>query len=187
MGLSGTRSARRPTAPCTLVGCVVNRFLGTMGHTTGYRARTRHLFARKFRQKGVLQSTVYLRTFKIGDYVDIKVNGAIQKGMPHKYYHGRSGRVWNVTPRAVGVLVNKQIGNRIIQKKLHVRIEHVVPSKSRQECLERFKRNDALKAAAKKEGKIISTKRLPAQPRDGEMVSVDETIVLEPLKYEFIV
>lgn len=29
--------------------------------------------------------------------------------MPHKFYHGRTGRVWNVTKRAIGVEVNKQV------------------------------------------------------------------------------
>ena len=29
--------------------------------------------------------------------------------MPHKYYHGKTGVVWNVTKRAVGVEVNKQV------------------------------------------------------------------------------
>lgn len=29
--------------------------------------------------------------------------------MPHKVYHGRTGIVWNVTKRAVGVEVNKQV------------------------------------------------------------------------------
>ncbi|CAL9758340.1 unnamed protein product [Musa acuminata subsp. burmannicoides] len=28
--------------------------------------------------------------------------------MPHKFYHGRTGKFWNVTKRAVGVEVNKQ-------------------------------------------------------------------------------
>ena len=45
--------------------------------------------------------------------------------MPYKFYHGRTGRVWNVTPRAIGVVVNKKIGNRLIPKRLHVRLEHV--------------------------------------------------------------
>ena len=36
-------------------------------------------------------------------------NGAQQKGMPHKSYHGRTGRVYNVTPHAVGVIVNKRV------------------------------------------------------------------------------
>lgn len=39
----------------------------------------------------------------------LKANGAIHKGMPHKCYHGKTGRVFNVTKRAVGVVVNKQI------------------------------------------------------------------------------
>ena len=29
--------------------------------------------------------------------------------MPHKVYHGTTGRVFNVTRRAVGVIVNKQV------------------------------------------------------------------------------
>lgn len=77
------------------------------GH--GVRARTRDLFARGFRKKGYIPLLTYLRTYKIGDYVDVKVNGAVHKGMPHKFYHGRTGRVWNVTKRAIGVEVNKQV------------------------------------------------------------------------------
>ena len=77
------------------------------GH--GVRSRTRDLFARPFRKKGYIALTTYLRTFKVGDYVDVKVNGAIHKGMPHKFYHGRTGRVWNVTKRAIGVEINKQL------------------------------------------------------------------------------
>ena len=77
------------------------------GH--GLRSRTRDLFARPFRKKGYIPLTTYLRSFKIGDHVDIKVNGAIHKGMPHKFYHGRTGQVWNVTKRAIGVEINKQV------------------------------------------------------------------------------
>ena len=79
------------------------------GH--GARARTRDLFARPFRKKGVIHLSTYLRTFHVGEYVDVKVNGAIHKGMPHNSYHGRTGRVWNVTKRAIGVEVNKQVLN----------------------------------------------------------------------------
>lgn len=82
------------------------------GH--GVRGRTRDLFARPFRKKGPTHLSTYLRTFKTGDYVDVKVNGSIHKGMPHKFYHGRTGRVWNVTKRAVGVEVNKQVCNCLI-------------------------------------------------------------------------
>ena len=77
------------------------------GH--GLRSRTRDLFARPFRKKGYIPLTTYLRTYKVGEHVDVKVNGAVHKGMPHKFYHGRTGRVWNVTKRAIGVEINKQV------------------------------------------------------------------------------
>ena len=59
-----------------------------MPHSFGQRARTRHLFAQKFREKGPVKLSTYLKNYKVGDIVDIKANGSIQKGMPHKYYHG---------------------------------------------------------------------------------------------------
>lgn len=49
------------------------------GH--GLRSRTRDKFSRAFRGKGYIPLTTYLRTYKIGDYVDIKVNAAVQKVM----------------------------------------------------------------------------------------------------------
>ena len=39
--------------------------------------------------------------------MDIKVNAAVHKGMPFKFYHGRTGVIWNVTKRALGVELNK--------------------------------------------------------------------------------
>lgn len=119
-----------------------------MPHSFGYRARTRDMFARPFRQSGMIKLSTYLRTFKVGDYVDIKANGAIHKGMPHKFYHGRTGRVYNVTKRAVGVRVNKIVGNRIIHKHINVRIEHVHQSKCRQGFLTRVKENELKKKEA---------------------------------------
>ena len=81
-----------------------------MPHANGYRARTRFMFSRAFRQKGVINLSTYLKSVKVGDLVDIVANAAVHKGMPHKFYHGRTGTVFNVTPRAVGVEVNKQVG-----------------------------------------------------------------------------
>ena len=45
--------------------------------------------------------------------MDIKANGTIHKGMPFKYYHGRTGRVWNVTKRAVGVELLKLVSGPV--------------------------------------------------------------------------
>ena len=78
-------------------------------NTTGYRRGTRYMFSRKFKEHGVQHLSTFLKVYKRGDYVDIKGCGAFQKGMPYKVYHGRTGRVFNVTRHSVGVIVNKQV------------------------------------------------------------------------------
>ncbi|KAL0927275.1 hypothetical protein M5K25_001438 [Dendrobium thyrsiflorum] len=249
------------------------------GH--GLRSRTRDLFARPFRKKGYIPLTTYLRTYKIGEYVDVKVNAAIHKGMPHKFYHGRTGRVWNVTKRAIGVEINKQfpvppnsphippafftnnsfhilhstrlhpeyeeageegekylpeqmpdpipkpvllrqhsqidqlverfdrwearfdsfeaqqqqfhtrvdkyiVGNRIIKKRIHVRVEHVQPSRCAEEFRLRKKKNDELKAEAKARGETISTKRQPEGPKPGFMLEGATLETVTPIPYDVV-
>ena len=143
----------------------------THQRSTGYRSGTRDLFSKKFRTKMYNPSlTTYLRTFHVGDFVDIVANPAQQKGMPHKYYHGRTGKVWNVTKRAVGVEVNKVHRQRQIVKRIHVRVEHVRPSRSQLGHLNRIKENESLKAAAKASGTPCpaeALKRAPKSARSG--------------------
>lgn len=80
-----------------------------MTNPKGYRRGTRDLFARGYKKGGVEHLSTYLKTYKIGDIVDVKGCGAFQKGMPHKAYHGKTGRVFNVSKMAVGVIVNKRV------------------------------------------------------------------------------
>ena len=88
-----------------------------MVNSKGYRRGTRHLFSKKFRKHGVEPLSTFLKVYKKGDIVDIKGNGAFQKGMPYKFYHGKTGRVFNVTQHAVGIIVNKQVRGKIIPKR----------------------------------------------------------------------
>merc|ERR1719445_1417243 len=68
--------------------------------------------------------------------------------MPHKNYYGKTGVVWNITRRAVGVIINKQVGGRIKRKKIHVRA------------------NEDYKADVKaKQAEFKSLKRQPGAPR----------------------
>ena len=120
-----------------------------MPHSFGSRARTRDMFSRPFRQRGMIKMSTYMTQYKLGDYVDIKCNPAQVKGMPFKHYHGRTGQVYNVTKRAVGVRVAKQVNGRIINKHLNVRVEHVIPSKCRDDLKARVARNEELKKAAR--------------------------------------
>jgi large subunit ribosomal protein L21e len=54
--------------------------------------------------------------------------------MPYKVYHGKTGVIYNVTKSAVGVIIYKKVGNRYIEKRVNVRVEHIASSRSREEC-----------------------------------------------------
>jgi len=155
-----------------------------MPKSDGYRSCTRDMFTKGFRQNGMPNLTTYLNNFKQGQYVDIKANSAIQKGMPHKYYHGRTGKVFNITPHAVGVIVNKKVGGAIFAKRVHVRVEHVVASRCREEFLNRVKSNDSAKIQAKKDGVKITTKRNPRMPKTGFTVKKAEVLTRSPVPYD---
>lgn len=135
--------------------------MGTNGNqkSSGTRARTRDLFSKPFKKKGAPNLTRYLKIYKLGDIVDIKCDPSVQTGMPFKYYQGKTGRVWNVTPRSVGVFVSKKVGHRFLLKKIHVRVEHVTHSTSRDDFLNRMKKNDELKRQAKAEGSKFAAPR----------------------------
>ena len=155
-----------------------------MVHSYGYRAGTRDLFSKKYKKKGMPNLTRYLTTFKAGDYVNVVGDPAIQKSLPHKVYHGKTGVVWNVTPRAVGVIVNKRHRQRIIPKRINVKIEHVVKSKCQDDLKARIAANNAL---AKTKSKRV--KRTPAGlPRAASIIKKQKSIVelrpefFDPLK-----
>ena len=154
-----------------------------MVHSFGVRARTRDLFSKPYKKHGATPFQRYFITFRKGDYVDIIVDGSIHKGMPHKFYHGKTGRVFNVTQHALGVVVNKLVNGRIIPKRIHVRIEHVRKSRSRLAFVQRVKENDAKKIEAKKQGIKISCKRLPRQPVEAHVVKGDSVEFINPIKF----
>ena len=161
-----------------------------MPHSYGQRARTRQMFSRDFRQRGRLPLSTYLKLYRVGDLVDVKADPAIQKGMPNKVYHGRTGRVWNVAKNSVGVEINKRVGNRILKKRVTVRTEHIRHSRSREDFLRRVRANDKLKAEAKKKGeKYPSTKRQVELPAGSYTVNMKTATVenMEVKPYIFMV
>lgn len=160
-----------------------------MTNPKGYRRGTRDMFSRAYKTKGVEHLSTYLRCYKTGDIVDVKGNGAFQKGMPHKSYHGKTGRVFNVSKHAVGVVVNKRVRGRILAKRIYVRVEHVKHSKCRTDFLNRVKANELLKKEAKKAGKEApECKRKAKEPIGAHVVSTknNEPQFLKPIPYEFV-
>ncbi|KAI0101209.1 ribosomal protein L21e-domain-containing protein [Daldinia grandis] len=157
-----------------------------MGHAAGLRAGTRYAFSRNFREKGSIRLSTYLQQYKVGDIVDIKANGAVQKGMPHKVYHGKTGVIYNVTKTAVGVIIYKKVKHRYIEKRINVRIEHITRSRSREDFLKRVKQNAALKKQAKTDGTTVTVKRQATLPRDARTVSMKDNHpeTVAPIAYE---
>merc|ERR1711865_1273607 len=105
---------------------------------------------------------------------DIVVDSCQQKGMPYSFYHGRSGVVFNVNKGAVGVEVTKEVGNRQLRKRLHIRIEHLRKSRCNEQFLKRVKENDQKKRDAKLQGVKLVCKRQPVGPKDMKIVKAKE-------------
>jgi large subunit ribosomal protein L21e len=78
--------------------------------------------------------------------------GIGQKGMLHKCYHGKTGRVYNVTQSAMGNIVNKQVKGKILAQRINVKTDYIKHSKSRDSFLKQVKENDQKKMEAKEKG-----------------------------------
>ena len=146
------------------------------------------MFPRLFRKHGVVHLATYMQIYKKGDIVDIKGMGTVQKGMLHKCYHGKTGRVDNVTQHAVGIIVNTQVKGKILAKRTNVHMEHIKHSKSQDSFLKCVKENDQKKKEAKEKGTWVQLKCQPALPREVHFVKTNgkEPELLELISYEFI-
>lgn len=150
----------------------------------GFRRKTRQLLKQPFRKHGMPGASVYLQTYRIGDYVTIRINPAIHKGMPYKFYHGRTGRVFAVNPRSIGVVLHKRVNGRYAVKKIFVRIEHLVRYKGRDAFLERVRKNmEILKQAAEQNVKPVLLRQKVEGPREEFVLSCEGNSPVE-VKYE---
>lgn len=156
-----------------------------MPHSFGYRAATRTLFKKAFRTKGRPHTTTFLRNYKRGDYVDIKVDSSVHKGMPFKHYHGRTGVVFNVTKRAIGVVINKEVNGRVLKKQIHVATPHIKPSTCQKQIISRKKSNEDIKKQVRAGTMTkVNLKRQNVQPKLGYSYKLtDVPTTITPLAY----
>lgn len=94
-----------------------------MKHSQGIRNRTRSLLTKEPRERGKIGLSKLLRDYQPGEKVLVKINPTIQKGMPHRRYHGKIGVVIDKRGRAYTVNVTQ--GDTT--KKIIVRPEHLAP------------------------------------------------------------
>lgn len=81
--------------------------------------------SKRIRNKGLNSLSAVLIDYEEGDRVNIVIDSAVHKGMPHKRYHGRTGVVSGRRGRAL--LVDVSLGKAI--KSLIIRPEHLRPVK----------------------------------------------------------
>lgn len=143
----------------------------------GFRSGTRSKFKKDIRKHGKPNTTTYLQKHKNGDYVDIVINSAATKDMPHKTYHGRTGKIYKADERTVGVKVKRIIGNKQIEERLNIRIEHLKPSRCREEFLARSREYHKLKQESP--GIKINPKRIMEGPRKEFFISRENNEPIE--------
>ncbi|KAG8511825.1 60S ribosomal protein L21 [Galemys pyrenaicus] len=144
------------------------------------------MFSMPFIKHGVIPLATYMRIYKKGGIADIKGMSTVQKGMPHKCYHGKTGSIYSVPQHAVGTVVNKQVKGKILAKRINVHIEHIKYSKSRDSFLKRVKENDQKKKKkkeAEEKGTWVQLKHQPTPFREAHFVRTNgkEPDLREPI------
>lgn len=64
-----------------------------MAHHNGPRKKTRYKFKKELRRRGLPPVTSVIQKFTVGQNVHIVCEPSIQKGMPHRRFHGKTGTV----------------------------------------------------------------------------------------------
>jgi len=91
----------------------------------GYRAKTRRLLRKSPRERGKMRLSKLLHEYQPGNSVVIKIDPSVQKGMPHRRYHGKVGTVIGMRGKSYVVSVTQ--GDAV--KEIIVRPEHLEPYK----------------------------------------------------------
>ncbi|MDH5793792.1 MAG: 50S ribosomal protein L21e [Candidatus Bathyarchaeota archaeon] len=96
-----------------------------MRKSRGYRAGTRRLLKKEPRERGKIRISKLLYEYQPGSRVVIMIDSSIQKGMPHKRYHGKVGTI--IDKRGRSFIVSVTQGEAT--KEIIVRPEHLEPYK----------------------------------------------------------
>lgn len=96
-----------------------------MRGSKGYRSGTRRLLKKEHKERGKIRMSKLLQEYQPGNRVVVRIDPSIQKGMPHRRFHGKTGTVTEKRGRSYVVTVPQ--GNAV--KEITVRPEHIEPFK----------------------------------------------------------
>ena len=87
----------------------------------GIRSKSRNILRKKPRDRGLSSITRALQQFEEGDSVNIVIDSAVHKGMPHIRFHGYTGKVEGM--QGESYLVGIDVGKK--HKTLIIRSDHL--------------------------------------------------------------
>ena len=88
----------------------------------GLRNQTRSLLRKKPREKGLRPLRSLLIKYEIGDLVDIIIDPSSHKGMPHRRFHGKTGKIIDTRGKAFVIQVkDKDKTKQVITTRSHIR------------------------------------------------------------------
>ena len=84
----------------------------------GLRSKSRHVLQKKPRDRGISSITRAIQQFDVGESVNITLDPSVHKGMPHKRFHGSTGKIEGMQGNAylVGVTDGKKHKTLIVQQ-----------------------------------------------------------------------
>jgi large subunit ribosomal protein L21e len=81
----------------------------------GYRTKTRRIFRKKVRDRGLPGLTRFMVEYEVGYKVDIIADPSYQKrGFPHKRFHGKTGIITSIRGRCYEINVKDQNKMKIV-------------------------------------------------------------------------
>lgn len=87
----------------------------------GIRSKSRNILKKRPREHGIKSITRALQQFEDGESVNIVIDSAVHKGMPHIRFHGYTGKVESKQGKSYVVGIND--GKK--HKSLVIRPEHL--------------------------------------------------------------
>ena len=99
-----------------------------MKKSNGYCHGTRRLLKKAPREKGKIKIRKLLHEHQPGNQVVVMIDSSVQRGMPHRRFHGKIGTI--VERRGRSYVVSVSQGDAV--KEIIVRPEHLKPHKSEQ-------------------------------------------------------
>lgn len=96
-----------------------------MAHHYGQRKKTRYKYKKELRKRGMAPVTSIIQEFEEGQKVHVVVDSSVQKGMPHRRFHGRTGEIIGRQGRAWVLKINDGRATKTVV----ARPQHLKPQK----------------------------------------------------------